>query len=66
MLDTYLKNHNTTRYQLSKASGITASTLQRWSEMPLDKLPVRALRVAGELVGCDAWEVLKEMQSYDA
>lgn len=62
MLDQYLKNHHTTRYQLSKASGITASTLQRWAEMSLDRLPVRALQVVGELVGKDAWEVLKEMQ----
>ena len=65
LLDSYLKSHDITRYQVAKASGISPQALQRLNESDdLAKFSVNHLRGIGLLTGQTSWEVLQDLEKH--
>ena len=67
LLDSYLKSHDITRYQVAKVSGISPQALQRLNESDdLAKFSVNHLRGIGMLTGQMSWEVLQDLEALEA
>lgn len=62
LLDEYLKQNKTTRYRLTKISGIPETTIRRYATYPLNKFTVLILRSISIVVGKTADTVLKELE----
>ena len=65
VMDIFLKKHDTTRYHLSKLSGILENTLSAQAKKPLSGIPISTLRALGMLVGLESWEVLEELEQIE-
>ena len=65
VMDIFLKKHATTRYHVSKLSGISENTLSAQSKKPLSGIPISTLRALGMLVGLESWEVLEELEQIE-
>lgn len=61
MLDEYLKENNSSRYQIFKAVGTPQSTLSFYANKPLKEYPVRILVAIGKTIEKPSWLVLKEL-----
>ena len=61
MLDEYLKENNSSRYQIFKAVGTPQSTLSFYTKKPLKEYPVRILIAIGKTIDKPSWLVLKEL-----
>lgn len=62
LLDKYLKQNDSTRYQLSKIAGIPQTTLEKFTKRELGKFPVSLLRGLGMITGKKSWEVLQDLE----
>lgn len=60
-MDDYLEANGTTRYQVSKISGIYASAFQNASEQELKNVPVKYFQAIGLVLGKTSGQVLDEM-----
>lgn len=65
MLDEYLKENNSSRYQIFKAVGTPQSTLSFYTKKPLKEYPVKILAAIGQTIGKPSWVVLKELIEKD-
>lgn len=65
ILDKWLEDQNLTRYQLARASGISATTWQHVNERPLDRWTVKQIRALATCTGRAASTVLKELETLD-
>lgn len=61
MLDEYLKENSSSRYQIFKVAGIPQSTLSFYTKKPLKEYPVRILVAIGKTIDKPSWLVLKEL-----
>lgn len=59
----YLDNNNITRYQVSKASGVANSTLQRTADSKggTDSISGKILKATAVALNKEPWEVFKEL-----
>lgn len=65
MLDEYLKENNSSRYQIFKAVGTPQSTLSFYTKKSLKEYPVRILTAIGRTIDKPSWLVLKELIEKD-
>lgn len=65
MLDEYLKENDSSRYQIFKAVGTPQSTLSFYVKKPLKEYPVRILDAIGQTIDKPCWLVLKELIEKD-
>ena len=61
MLDEYLKENHSSRYQIFKVVGTPQSTLSFYVKKPLKEYPVRILAAIGKTIDKPSWIVLKEL-----
>lgn len=61
LLDTFLKQHNITRYRLSKLAGISQNTLKDYTEKSLNKYTVSFLRSLSFATGESVTDVLLDL-----
>ena len=66
MLDEYLKENGSSRYQIFKAVGTPQSTLSFYTKKPLKEYPVRILAAIGRTIDKPSWIVLKELMEKEA
>lgn len=62
LLDKYLQQNGSTRYQLSKLTGIPQTSLEKFTKRELAKFPVSLLRAIGMIAGKKSWEVLEDLE----
>ena len=65
MLDEYLKENGSSRYQIFKAVGTPQPTLSFYAKKPLKDYPVRILAAIGRTIDKPSWIVLKELIEKD-
>ncbi|MGH2105146.1 hypothetical protein [Aerococcus urinaeequi] len=65
LLDTYLKQNNTTRYQLSKVSGIPESTWQKVNERDVDGFTVKQIKAIAMVIHKKPTSVLNDLIELD-
>jgi len=63
LLDEYLEENGTTRYQLAKISGLSQGLLSTYKDKELKNYPVYLLKSIGMAVGKKSWAVLEEMNA---
>lgn len=61
LIDLYLKKHNTTRYQVSKISGIWATTLSNANKNDLDTMSVKVIKALALGTNMKPGETLTEL-----
>ena len=62
MIDELLKKYGLTRYKITKATGVTASTLQYANELEsVSKLKVKTLITLAEAIGKTPGQILDEL-----
>ena len=65
ILDKWLEDQSLTRYQLARASGISATTWQHVKERPLDRWTVKQIRAIAKCTGIAPATVLRELETLD-
>lgn len=65
LLDKYLEQHDMTRYQLAKESGIRATTWQSVNDRELNRWTVKQVRALAACMGRAASTVLSELEELD-
>ena len=63
LLDEYLEENGTTRYQLAKISGLSQGLLATYRDKELKNYPVYLLEAIGMVIGKKSWVVLEEMNA---
>lgn len=63
LLDEYLEENGTTRYQLAKISGLSQGLLSTYRDKELKNYPVYLLEAIGMVIGKKSWVVLEEMNA---
>lgn len=63
LLDEYLEENGTTRYQLSKISGLSQGLLSTYKDKELKNYPVYLLESIGMVIGKKSWVVLEEIDA---
>lgn len=65
-IDVYLENHGETRENLAMLSGFSLEQLDKAINMPLNNVTLSLLRSLGMLTRKYSYEVLKELEAYEA
>src|SRR5574337_436057 len=63
ILETYLKQNNTTFKQVHLASGIPQTTVRSIDKRDLDKWSIEYFEAIGKTIGKDKFEVIKELEN---
>lgn len=66
LIDEFLKQHGSNRYQVAKISGIGETTLAGANNSPLNNITVKTLQALGMATGMDAGDVLNELISLES
>lgn len=65
LIDKFLKQHGSNRYQVAKISGMGEGTLAGANNAPLNNVTVKTLRAIGMATCMDAGDVLNELISLE-
>ena len=65
LIDKFLKQYGSNRYQVAKISGMGEGTLAGANNAPLNNVTVKTLRAIGMATGMDAGDVLNELISLE-
>lgn len=62
LLDEYLEENGTTRYQLAKISGLSQGLLSTYRDKDLKNYPVYLLEAIASTINKKSWVILKELK----